>query len=90
MDSHKPLRPNYWNGGIKKDLEETMIPQSNYVTTTGICVWEGSRVKGTFWPEIINATETSVNDVVRSQADDIHKATEWECPVDHTSLDALC
>ena len=90
MDSHKPLRPNFRNGGMKKELEETVTPQRNYATTVGIRVGEGSGVKGTFWPEIIDAAETSVTDVVRSQADDIRKPTRWEWPVDHTSVDALC
>ena len=48
MDSRKPLRPNYRNGGMNKEVKVTTTPQRNFVVTTGIRVGESSRVKGSF------------------------------------------
>ena len=45
-------------------------------------------MKGSFWPEVLETTEKTGLDVVRSRADDIQ--TGWEYPVDRTSVNPLC
>ena len=71
-------------------LEETMASQRSYATTAWIRVGESSGVKGSFWPEVLVTAEKSGLDMVHSQADDIRKATRWECLVDRTSMNCLC
>ena len=53
MDSRKPLRSNFWKGGMEKVLEEEIVAKRNYATTTGIHVRESSGAKASFWPELL-------------------------------------
>ena len=90
MDSRKLLRPNYRNGGMKKEVEATTTPQRIFEVTAGIRVGETSGVKGSFWPAIVRTAENPEPNGVQSRADDIRKAMGWECPVDCATIDALC
>ena len=49
-----------------------------------------SKGKGSFWPKVLEIAEKTELDTVRNTADDIQKVTGWECPVDRTSVNALC
>ena len=89
MESRKPLRPNFRKGGMKKVLEEETTAR-NYAMAAGIRVGEKSEPKTSFWPGVLETMEMSGVEEVRSKADDVRKATGWECPVDRSSVHALC
>ena len=55
MDSRKPLRPNFQNGGMKKVPKEAAAPKRSYVTTAGIGETPG--VKGSFRPKVLKTVE---------------------------------
>ena len=43
-----------------------------------------------FWPEVVENTEKTDSNEIRSTAEGIREATGWECPVDKNSVYALC
>ena len=56
----------------------------------GICVGESSGAKTSFWPEVLENTEKTDSNEIRSTAEGVREATGWECPVDKNSVYALC
>jgi hypothetical protein len=89
MDSRKLLRTNYRKGGMKKILEEEIAARNSYVSTLGIRVGE-STTTSSFWPKVLEAVKDTGSSEIRSKADEVREATGWECPVDRTSVEALC
>jgi hypothetical protein len=89
MDSRKPLRTNYRKGGMKKILEEEIAARNSYVSTLGIRVGDFATTSW-FWPKVLEAVKESATSEIRSKADEVREATGWECPVDRTSVEALC
>ena len=75
---------------MKKVLEEELAARSNYATTGGICVGESSGAKASFWPEILENTEKTDSNEIRSTIEGVREATGWECPVDKNSVYTLC
>ena len=75
---------------MKKVLEEEITAKSNYATIAGIRVGESSEAKASFWPEVLENTEKTDTNEIRSTAEGIQEATGWECPVDKNSVHALC
>ena len=75
---------------MKKVLEEELAARGDYATTAGICVRESSRAKSSFWPEVLENTEKTDSNEIRSTAEGVREATGWECPIDKNSVYALC
>ena len=73
-----------------KVLEEELAARSNYATIAGICVGESSGAKASFWPEVLENTEKTDSNEIRSTTEGIRETTGWECPVDKNSVHALC
>ena len=65
---------------MKKVLEEEIVAKRNYVTTEGICVGETSRVKESFWQEVLEILEKTDSDEIWSTAEGIREDTGWESP----------
>ena len=54
-----------------KVLEEEIVAKSNYATTIGIRVGESSGAKASFWPEVLENTEKTDSNEIRSTAEGI-------------------
>jgi hypothetical protein len=88
-DSRKALRTNYRTRGMKKVLEEETVTKKYYAPTVGIRVGELA-TKTSFLPEVVEtASETSIREI-RNKEDEVRELTQWECPVDRTSVEVLC
>jgi hypothetical protein len=74
---------------MKKILEEEIVARNSYVSTLGICVGE-STTTSSFWPKVLEAVKDTGSSEIYSKADEVREATRWECPVDWTSVEALC
>ena len=75
---------------MKKVLEEELVARSNYATTAEICVGQSSGAKASFWPEVLENTEKTDSNEIRSTTEGIWEAMGWECPVDKNSIHTLC
>ena len=51
---------------------------------------EISKVKASFWPEVLEISKKTDSDEIRSVVEGIRQSMGWECPVDKNSIYALC
>ena len=60
------------------------------MTTKGIRVGGLYGAKASSWSKVLEISEKSSSNEIRSTADDIREVTEWKCPVDKKRVYALC